>query len=325
MIRTILAPASVTVLLLLHTATAAPITQKLPAETSFVLRVDTQQLTQTPAFQTFMNNRADGMINFTEQLYQWSGVDIDYVDSAWLIVKQKDVAGLILKGDFQVEAIRQAVRAIPDAQIVIREGLPVAALLPDKKKPGRVNLGAVFDSETVGIGNPDFMDTIIKSFTGTGERLPAATTAQLAGMDRSDAILHAFMFSAGPLNAEPVPWMKYLADAEFKITRREYYQVDVLLTLRKPGMAPVLRDSAKNLIDLYGMLDQRDRKLPGLAEALLETLEVSARNNRLALQWLLAEEDINHLVKTATKTRGMPGAGLGKKPRRRKNRNQQRR
>ena len=265
-------------------------------DTQAVIRVDAQQLRKQPLFVQAMDQKAGGLVNFTAQIRQWTGIDLDTVKNIWVAVEGKDMAVFILEGTFNADLIADAVYRIDTAQPVQREGVPFSVMLPDDKKPGQFNFAAILDDNTMVFGNPEVADAYIACFTGVEKGLPPEQKAKLAAMTDSEAMVHAVLLAFDDAELEKNPWMAAITGGELMANLDKDLAVNAYVSVSNPNMVEPVCRTICGLRDLYATLDPRLRKLEPIQELLLAGLDAKPADNDVLLTLLVDEETLNEFV-----------------------------
>lgn len=275
---------------------AADILKGFSRDTKLVVRVDAQQLRKQPLFIQAMDQKAGGLINFTAQIRQWTGLDLDTVTNIWLAVEGKDMAAVVLEGTFNADLVADAVYRIDTAQPVQREGVPFAVMLPDDKKPGQFNLAAILDDTTLVIGKPEVADAYIACFTGVEKGLSPEQVAKIAPMKGSEAMLHAVVLGFDEADVRKNPWMRALTGGELMANLDKDLAVNAYVGVSNPNMVEPICRTICGFRDLYATLDPQLRKLKPIQELLLAALDAKPADNDVLLTLLIDEETLNEFA-----------------------------
>lgn len=275
---------------------AADITRGFARNTKIVARLDAENLRKQPLFIHAMDQKAGGLVNFTTQIRQWTGLDLDTVKAIWLTVEGEDRAAAILEGEFNADLIADAVYRIDTAQPVQREGVPFAVMLPDDKKPGQFNLAAILDDKTLIIGQPEVADAYIACFTGMEKGLGPDDLAKLGGLKQTDAMLHAVVLGFEEKEIRKNPWMRAITGGELMANLDKELAVNAYIGVANPDMVEPVCRTICGFRDLYATLDPEFRKLQPIQELLLAGLDAKPYEGDVLLTLLIDEETLNEFT-----------------------------
>ena len=121
-----------TVLCLLVLSTAAAfaeldIAAHIPKEAKLIAHIDLAALRKSPLATQLIVQNAQAYGQFTEFLSQNVGINVNDLQSAWLISAQKDTFVLVLRGSFDADKIDARFGALPNVTPLRRDDCRFAA------------------------------------------------------------------------------------------------------------------------------------------------------------------------------------------------------
>lgn len=275
---------------------ALDVAGSLPAEIKIVVRLDMEKLKSVPVIQRVMDDEFGKVATITEQIRSWVGVDLKRVDTIWVGVEKDEHAVFILDGEFDVEYIRSCLLNVETARMVQRPQVPVAALLPDDKKPGKYNLAAVLDDSTIVFGLPELADKYLAVLTGTAAGLDSAAQVQLDALRDSSALLHAMILGLAPEQVAENPVLAHLEMAEITVDSAPDLLLRAAVTVKNADMLESLRLIAEGLVGMYREFDPAQRGDNQLKNTVIDSVVASVEEGRLLLRSRLPEAMINELI-----------------------------
>jgi len=276
---------------------AGDVVGSFPDECLMVGRLDVHGFRAVPVVRNILDNQLGQAAAFIEQIRTWTGVDLNTATTLWLGVAKKDHGVFVLEGQFDVEEIKGAMLNIDAAQIVPKEFVPIAALLPDEKKPGTYNLGAVLDDRTIVLGQPEVAEHFIDAYTkvaATG--LGKGKLDRVQGLRSSQALFHGFILGLEPQELQKNPWLNYLTHGEFTADVDGDLAVCLSVGVRNPDMVEPLQKILQGLVSVFSKMDEPHRKGDRIQKMLVDNATISAEGSILVLRSKLKEQFINELV-----------------------------
>lgn len=240
-------------------ANAKNVSDGFSAKTKIVARIDVTGLKQVPVIDEILQNEIAKVDAFFEQLRLWVGVDLNTVHTVWLGVEGEDQAVIVLKGRFDPELVHAAVTKIPQMQIVQRQLVPVAVMMPDDKKPGKFNLAALLNPTTLALGPPALCDRYIAAFTGKAAGLPEAARPYLAEMEKSPALAHALVLGFEKKALTDAPFLMHLKQGVLKVNFQEKALLDFRIQVTDAEMLAPLQQLASGFLGVFRRLDPSAR------------------------------------------------------------------
>lgn len=278
------------------TTMAGDIVAGFPGECTIVARLDVQKFRSVPVVRGVLNDQLGQAAAFIEQIRQWTGVDLNTATALWIGVAKKDHGVFVLEGDFDVEEIKGAILNINGAQIVPKDFVPIAALLPDEKKPGTYNMGAVLDPNTIVLGQPEITEKYIDAYTKVGTGLDSDRLQRVRALEESQAIVHGFVLAIEQAELQKNPWLSYLTHGEFFANVDGDLDISLIIGVRNPDLAQPLQKILQGLIAVFRNMDEEHRKGNQLQKLLVDNATVAVDGDKLVLHSKLEERFINELV-----------------------------
>ena len=278
------------------TAVAGDILASFPETVNVLARVDMQKLKQVPVIDRALADQLGPVNNFIEQLRNWIGLDLNTVTALWIGVEKKDHAVFVMQGEFDAGQITGGLHNMEAAQIIPKDNVPVAALLPDEKKPGQFNLGAVLDAQTIAIGQPNLAERFVDAYSGAGKGLDATKLQQVQALRESKSLVHAFILGVDPADMQKNPWMHLLSMGELIADVDTDLLIDLGVGVRNPQLVEPMRQTLDGLLAIYKSLEGAHKKGDRIQQLLFENATVAVADNRVRIRSKLAEQVMNDLV-----------------------------
>ncbi len=285
-----------------------PAKKSIPAcfapDTMAVLRIDAAQLMEQPLFQEVLTLKVGDIQTFFQNIRNATGVDLGAIKQVWIGVQKKDHVAMVIKGNFDMQAIQNLMLNIGTAQVVQRPGVPFAVSLPEDNKPGQFNLAALLDAETIVFGKPELADAFLAAYLGNGNGLPAASAARANALLESKALVTGVLLNLPAEETRKNPWMTLFTYAEIEASLTDPDVVlKVALGLRKPEMREPLAKAVEGIRDTYKLLDEDLRRLGPIPSMLLEGATLQPDAERLVVQVSIPQEVAERLIRQKM---GMP-------------------
>ena len=288
-------------LIVLVTCLAAPgagvgdIPGSFPDSVMALGRIDMAKLREVPAIERAVNNEFGKLQTFCRQIRDWTGVDLDSVDRVWLGVLGDDRAIVVMEGEHDVDTIRDSLMAIEQAQIVPKEGVPIAALLPDDKKPGTFNLGAVLDKRVLVIGQPEATEAFIDAYTGNALGLGEEKRTLTRPLAASQFMVHAFILGMKPEDVAKNPFLRGLTHGELRIDVKGDLHLNLSVGVRKKELLQPIQMLAQGFFNLYAQMDDVRKRDSLIKRQLFENAAVRIDGDEVVVLSGIEKDVINHL------------------------------
>mgnify|MGYP003968804349 CR=1 FL=1 len=260
-----------------------------------VARIDMNKLRQVPAIERAVNDEFGKLQGFCRQIREWTGVDLDCVDHLWLGVQKANHGMVVMEGVHDIAAIRDSLMAIDHAQNIPKEGVPIAVLLPDEKKPGTFNLGAVLDERVLVVGQPEATEAYIDAYTGNAQGLGEEKRARIASLKDSEFMVHAFILGMKAEDVAKAPFLRGLTHGEVRMDVPGDLQVNVSVGVRKKGLLQPIQKLAQGFFELYAQMDDAGKGNP-IKRQLFENAAVRIEGEEVVVLSGIAEDVIDQLL-----------------------------
>ena len=191
---------TLTVLLALTALAAAPIYAEIavldivPNTTRMVARLHLREIRDTPLFAALKKQHRQLHTLFAGSIAQFAGIDVDAVDTVWMLSEQAETGALVLEGTFVPDMIRAKLESAPGVSVLDAENCLFLARYRQEKEE-LVRVLALVDKNTVVAGDEKSVLTLIGVLSGVTPALSASTPAlqalavnthQLAAVMRGD-------------------------------------------------------------------------------------------------------------------------------------------
>jgi hypothetical protein len=262
------------------------IISSFPDKLLFVAKFNVAKVKQVPPVKEALGDQISKVATVIGQIRSWTGIDLESVATLWIGVEKKDNVIIVLEGPFNVQGIRSAMVAIPTVQILSESDALFAVKLPDDKRPGEFNMGALLTSDTVVFGRPHLVEPFIDTYTVETGAAGTEAQSQLAVLRESESMLHAVIRSLNPEDVKKQPFLSYLERGELKGDMEEDLLLGLAVGVTKPEM---LQPLAKALGGGFAFWQQMDKPDPGtnpkelLKRRLLDNVTVNVVDDRVVL------------------------------------------
>jgi len=275
---------------------AADIVASFPDSVMIIGRIDMTKLREVPVIERAVNDEFGKLQNVCRQIRDWTGVDLDSVDRLWLGIQKEDHAVIVMEGEHAVDTIRDSLMAIEQAQIMPKEGVPIAALLPDEKKPGTFNLGAVLDERVLVIGQPELTEAFIDAYTGKAQGLGEEKRTLTQPLADSQFMVHAFILGMKAEDLAKNPFLSGLSHGELRMDVEGDLHLNLSVGVKKTVLLQPIQMLAQGFFDLYAQMDDVRKRDNLIKRKLFENAVVRIDGDEVIVLSIIEEDVINHLL-----------------------------
>lgn len=271
----------------------ADITERLPADTILIGKVDLAAARGSRLGEALMDAHLQKVRDVRHFCNTIIGFDPDQVKTVWLVSSRKDTGVVALQGTFSAAAVRAGFGGLPNVFEVDRPNCEFAARFKDEKKPG-MQMGAVLDRHTMLVGDEPSVERFLAARSGDAQAL-AADDPEVRRIRDARTGFHAVMRGNlenwGDFDANMARWVKAL-----RISGQ--FSDDVSATLSLTTVSPDTAEGLGHLIRGLTLLTTSDAEtipVPMVREAIRHAnVEVGAAEVRVTAT--LNGDDVQRLL-----------------------------
>ncbi len=210
--------------LLAVSISALDVAENIPAGTKFVGRLDLAKM-RGNKFYAKIREKNKAEMDMAFALFSlMSGMTFDEIDSAWVMGKGQDDGLILIEGDFDIERIKQLFSSSQNKDIVEKGEALFAAMLPDQRRPGQMNLGVIIDERTVAVGQPPRVEEFLAVKSGRGTAL-ASQKVETLKKDFSDGSMLKISMLEMPEEAHENQILRNIVAGEMSLDMEESMDV----------------------------------------------------------------------------------------------------
>ena len=275
----------------------------MPKETNAIIYVNLEKARQAAAFVKIKEVFAAERQKMVDQILAKTGVDIDKIKEVWIGGEKKQKGLVLLKGEFSVETIRQAVALNGEekVQIVSREGFAFAAVASTPRHGGGPKLGVMMNDSTIVAGDQSVVDEFLAVAKGEKEGLPADVVSAAAAFFNETSVVQAFLVGMpqGALASNPtlagVRGGTFVMDLDSGLKA----SMDILVSTEEQAIA--YEQIINGFAGLGKLASPSDPAKRIINENFLKNLNISRDGNRITISLLVGDTDLSQMIDSVSK------------------------
>lgn len=268
---------------------------KLPATTKVVAKLDLERLRNSQFYANIEQQNLEKIEEAQDKIANQIGIDPKSVSTIWLAGVKKKEGMIILNGKFDAAAIKEAVSAKPECQIIDRNDCELAVYCPQKNKSGK-NLAVLIDANTLAIGEPAFVDSFISSFKGKGAALSEETVTKANAALGKNILFQGVLLST-PENPNPQNQLASAVlggNACLDVTDKITCSADI--TMKNDESAKAATQIIFGMLAVYEMNQPDNVKGELVKESILSNLNVKQNGNAINISGGIDAKTLEQLI-----------------------------
>ncbi len=282
----------------------------MPKETKAIIHVNLEKARQTPAVVKIRELFAVERLRMVDKIQAKTGIDIEKIKEVWIAGESKRKGLVILKGEFDADAMRQAAALIGEekVEVVSRDGVAFAAVVNTPRHGGGPKLGVLVDESTLVAGDQAAVEEYLSAGKGEGEGL-ASEAAGTAGSFFNDASIVQGMLLSMPQDAvRKNPMLASVKGGTLVVDMDKEFKSSLELLVGTEEQAVALEQIINGFVGFGKLAAPADPAKRAMHENFYKNLSITREGTKVTVGMLVAEADLSQMIDSLSKLCPVKGA-----------------
>ena len=218
--------------------------KSLPVRTSLVAKINLESIKEIAFVDSFLNDPSNIKVSeMRSAIKAYAGLDIMDIKEIWAVAGTENEFLFIAKGGFDTLPVEKSLRNLNKSGEIKMDGVHFAGLFDDDDKPGKKNMIAILDDQTVVLGEPGFCKKYLEVFTGQKTGLDSKGLKIVQSIERSKNLIHAKTVNLYiPIKDNANPILNNIKSGELVIDQNSKYLTARLdADVKDPNTAGIIK------------------------------------------------------------------------------------